>query len=294
MKLLNRMDIDSRLWDERIAASSIENIFCYSWYLDAVAENWAGLVSDHYETILPVPFTSKLGVKRFYQAPFTREYDIFGADFLWDQALKILSEKMSHFSFRNREAGILEPMDERVNQELMLNGEHESAYRSNAKRLIKKGIQLFTFEIHNRPDVLIDLFQKTVAHKIEGIDEGSLVVLRKLMDASIEKGLGEMIVAKNDMGHIIAGAFFLKDKKRITYLKGAATDEAKKAGAMYALIHTAIERYSPNFNVLDFGGSDIENVATFYKKFGATDRKYYNYTLDKTPFWFKTLKKIKR
>lgn len=294
MKLLNRTDIDPVLWDERIASSSVENIFCYSWYLDAVAENWAGLVSDNYETILPVPFTSKLGVKRFYQAPFTREYDIFGVDFSWDQALKTLSEKMSHFSFRNREPGILEQMDERVNQELMLNGEHESAYRSNAKRLIKKGIQFFTFEIHNRPEVLIDLFQKTVAHKIEGIDEGSLVVLKKLMYTSIERGLGEMIVAKNDMGNVVAGAFFLKDKKRITYLKGAATDEAKKAGAMYALIHTAIERYSPDFKVLDFGGSDIENVATFYKKFGATDRKYYNYTLDKTPFWFKTLKKIKR
>jgi hypothetical protein len=91
----------------------------------------------------------------------------------------------------------------------------------------------------------------------------------------------------------VASGFFLLDKKRITYLKGAALDEAKKAGAMYRHFKFAFERYQNDYANYYFGGSDIEPVANFFRKFGATDRNYYNYTIDNSPLWFKTLKRLK-
>ena len=98
MEFIERKNIDLEKWNRRIQAAEVENIFCYSWYLDAVAENWGALVSDeNYSTILPVPYTIKLGIKKFYQAPFTREYDIFGTDFTWNEAFSFLS-KNSPFS----------------------------------------------------------------------------------------------------------------------------------------------------------------------------------------------------
>lgn len=294
MKFLDRKDIDTDKWNNRIQNDPSENIFCYTWYLDATAENWGALVSGDYDTILPVPFTSKLGVKRFYQAPFTREYTIFGNDFGWTEAITFLKEHFSHLDFRTSMANVLTDSLERVHQELELNENYNEGFRSNAKRLIKKGHKNFHFHVEGHPADLIQLFQETVGHKINAIGSEELKRLEKLMDNALKDENAEMIIAKNENGDFVAGGFFLKDKTRITYLKGAATEEAKKLGAMYALFDFAFERYLPDFDLFDFGGSDVENVATFYKKFGAIDRKYYNYTLDKTPFWFKALKKMKK
>jgi len=92
---------------------------------------------------------------------------------------------------------------------------------------------------------------------------------------------------------MVGAGFFLLDKKRITYLKGAATEEAKKDGAMFGLMNFAFEKYEGDFDIFDFGGSDVENVANFYKKFGAEDRTYYNYTINNLPKWFRAIKKIR-
>jgi hypothetical protein len=294
MEFIERKNIDLEKWNRRIQVSDIESVFCYSWYLDAVAENWGGLVSDvDYSTILPVPYSTKLGIKKFYQAPFTREYAIFGNDFSWEDAFGFLCKKLKHFHFRNQESGLLPGELERCHQYILLETRMVEKFHTNAKRLIKKGKEHFTFSLIDEPKFLIQLFKDTVAHKIDSIGEGDLKALLRLMEASKGTGQGEMIGVFNQANDLVAGGFFLKDKSRITYLKGASADEAKKLGAMFSLFDFAFNYYMNDYNYFDFGGSDVENVATFYKKFGAEDRKYYDYQMDLTPFWFRTLKKIK-
>lgn len=294
MKFIERNNIDFQKWNKRITNSKKENVFCYSWYLDAVAENWGALVSDdEYSTILPIPYTMKFGKKHFYQAFFTREYSIFGNDFNWQQALTYIEKNFPHLQFRTAEVLNVKNVEEFSHQEIMLSMDYKSNYRSNAKRLIKKGLKFHHFEISNDPQFLIDLFKTTVGHKINAIGPEELAALLQLMKAAINNNNGELIAVKNESNEIVAGGFFLKDKKRITYLKGAANDTAKKSGAMFALFDYSFERYATKFDTFDFGGSNIENVAAFYKKFGATDRIYYNYTIDNTAIWFKTLKRMK-
>ncbi|MBK9191238.1 MAG: GNAT family N-acetyltransferase [Crocinitomicaceae bacterium] len=101
-----------------------------------------------------------------------------------------------------------------------------------------------------------------------------------------------MLIKKENK--VVAGGFFMFDKNRVTYLKGASTEEAKKEGAMYFMIDYALRKYAADFTTFDFGGSDIDKVAEFYHKFGAEDRVYFDYKMDDLPFWFKALKKIKR
>lgn len=294
MKLIERKDIDTDRWNARIANDSIENIFSYAWYLDAVCENWAALVSnEEYETILPIPYSTKLGVKRFYQAPFTREFHIFGQTFDWPTALEELKKTFKHLGFRTQKNDLGLKMEERLHQELILNEEFASNYNTNAKRQLKKAQKLFSFKEMHDPTELVQLFEDTVAHKIDSIDSDDLKTLTKLMNSALQVGQGEILAAVDEKNEIVAVGFFLKDKTRITYLKGAATDLGKKEGAMYALFDFAFERYSSTYSIFDFGGSQIENVAVFFRKLGGIDRSYFDYTVDNTPFWFRTLKKIK-
>lgn len=295
MIYLDRKDIDIERWDACVAKDQQENIFCYSWYLDAVSENWGALLSPDYSTLIPIPYTTKLGVKRFYQAPFTREYAIFGTDFGWKEVIEHLKNNFGHIDFRSANEGLTETYSSRVHQQLPLNSSYEEEYRSNAKRLIKKGHKLFQIQQMNEPEKIIALFRETVAHKIESIGEADLSSLTELMNNAVKNNQGEMLGALDENNEFVAGGFFLKDKKRVTYLKGASANEAKKNGAMYALFDFAFSYFkTAGYETFDFGGSDVENVATFYKKFGATDRNYYNYTIDLTPLWFKTLKRFKK
>ena len=169
----------------------------------------------------------------------------------------------------------------------------EFRYSTNAKRLIKKANEKFHYKRSHKAEELIELFRETAFKKIDSITNEDLNRLENLMYVALEKEKGELylIYSHHD---VVGGGFFLKDKKRITYLKGASTEEAKKSGAMFGLIDHAIKHYRDHYNTFDFGGSDVENVANFYKKFGATDRVYYNYSIDNLPLWFKTLKKIRK
>lgn len=291
MKFIERKHIDTKKWDQLVAASTIENIFCYSWYLDATAKNWGGLVDDDFTTILPVPYSSKLGISQIYQPAFTRELDIIGNAFNWEEALSFLSKKFKGIQFRNSSNQLASSPEDRQHQLIYLKEDYKLS--TNAKRLIKKGTKNFDTSISHDPTALIALFKATAFNKIETIKEEDLSLLSNLMKSAIANDQCEIIQIV-EQNHTIAAGCFLKDKKRITYLKGAATDESKKQGAMYLLIQTAIEKYKADFDVFDFGGSDIENVANFYKKFGATDRTYYNYTINNLPGWFNALKKIKK
>jgi hypothetical protein len=290
MKFLNRDQIDTKKWDARIATSATENIFCYSWYLDAVSESWGAIIVGDYETILPIPTKQKLGIKQIYQPPFTREMHIFGKQLNWGDVLQSLSKDFKSIQFRSEISDLIENNEERKHQ--LINLHSDLKYSTNAKRLIKKA-QFFLIQNGNNPQELIKLFKGTAWRKIESILEEDLISLEKLMNGALENGHGELIEAYDD-GMLKGAGFFLKDKKRITYLKGASTDEAKKQGVMFGLMDHAIKKYSDQgYDTFDFGGSDVENVANFYKKFGATDRSYYNYTIDNLPLWYRTLKKLK-
>ena len=59
--------------------------------------------------------------------------------------------------------------------------------------------------------------------------------------------------------------------------------------------HARLFAISPLFReeniLLDFEGSDIQNLAFFYSGFGAHEEKYAGIKLNRLPFWAKWLKK---
>ncbi|WP_066758971.1 GNAT family N-acetyltransferase [Crocinitomix algicola] len=296
MKILQRKDIDVKKWNERIFTDHTQNIFSYSWYLDAVAPNWIALVdSENYHTIVPITISKKLGVKRMYQAPFTREFQIFGNDFNWADVIAFLKEnKIARgFDFRVALANLPYKKEERTHQILELKHNIEESFSKNGKRLIKKAHKHFTIEENLDTTILLELFEKHLSHKINTISKNEVKLLNQLMQQALENDQGKLYIAKNQTNEIVASAFFLYDNQHITYLKGVSTEKAKKEGAMYGILNKIITENIEKYTHLDFGGSDIESIATFFKKFGAIDRKYYHYKIDYTPFWFKQLKKLK-
>lgn len=287
MQLILSRDIDRELWDEKIKASPIENVFSYSWYLDAVCENWAAFITPGYSTLFPFAIKENLNFKQAYQPIFTRFFETIGKEFSTNDVFSNLNSSFNFIQLRNSENRV--DSIPRIYQELDLN--EALKFSTNAKRLIKKAEPLFELQEGKDPEKLITIFRNTALQKIDTLNENDLERLNRLMKAALKMKSGKLIylMAKNE---IVGGAFFLCDKSRITLLKSACFEHAKKSGGMYFLIGKEINKSITEFKTFDFGGSNEKTVSDFYRKFGAKDMTYYECVLGKKPVWYKALKNI--
>ena len=54
MDFLTSKQVDYLQWDNTISNDPYTPVYAYSWYLDVVANNWGGIVSSGYKSILPL------------------------------------------------------------------------------------------------------------------------------------------------------------------------------------------------------------------------------------------------
>jgi len=263
----------------------------YSWYLDATADNWSGLVSDDYSTIFPVTYTKKLGVKQFYQAFFTRQFEVIGNEFDLTEAISFLEKEFKFINFRSSQNLELNQKTT-IRQHQLIDLKSEYKYNRNAIRLTKKANNKFIYKSIKDVTPFIKLIKETLAQKIKEFTPQNIKKIEQLMLSSLKNNKGECIGIYENNTFVGAG-FFLKDKNTTTYLKGISTEESKKNGAMFGLMNYAINHY-PNHSIFDFGGSAVESIAYFFKNFGAIGKNYNEYTINHLPLWFKTIKKLKK
>src|SRR5262245_13754952 len=69
--------INKEKWDECIEKSSNGLIYAYSYYLDHLTDNWHGIIVDDYNTIMPIPWRKKAGIKYCYTVPFIQQLGWF-------------------------------------------------------------------------------------------------------------------------------------------------------------------------------------------------------------------------
>ena len=72
-------DIDKLKWDACITNASNGLVYAYSFYLDAMAGNWDGLVLGNYEAVMPITFRKKYGITYLYQPAFCGNLGVFAA-----------------------------------------------------------------------------------------------------------------------------------------------------------------------------------------------------------------------
>jgi hypothetical protein len=78
MEWIENSNIDKQKWDALVTQNNAL-IFNYSWYLDAVADNWGVIFIDTSKTKgIAVSFTQKLGQKLITPAYFHRASDWIG------------------------------------------------------------------------------------------------------------------------------------------------------------------------------------------------------------------------
>jgi hypothetical protein len=73
---------------------------------------------------------------------------------------------------------------------------------------------------------------------------------------------------------VLAYAIFLRSPQYLHYVCAAPTAAGRKLGVIHAVIDHVTESFAGQNLYLDFEGSEIPDVAAFYRKFGATEERY--------------------
>lgn len=294
-------EIDKKKWDECIANAPNGLIYGYSYYLDAMARHWAGLVYDDYQAVMPLTWNRKYGISYLYQPPFTACLGVFGKEINTKRVQEFLNavpkkfrywdiyfNPGNHFTITGFE------LYERMNYVLPLNETYEylyGHYKENIRRNIKKGDQFQLLINKNIPISEVIELAKTQAHGFAALPEEifrNFEVLYQLLYQQ-EKATAYGVYA-ND-GKLVASAVFFFSHNRAYYIMVGNHPDGKTLGASHSLINAFIKDHAGQNLLLDFEGSDIPSLAFFYSSFGAREEKYSAIKQNRLPWWGRWLKK---
>jgi len=124
---------------------------------------------------------------------------------------------------------------------------------------------------------VLDLLDHQNKAKNMGISAGSRQKLERLIQTGTQKGVLLSVGMYSPVNHLCSVALILHDKQRLYYMIGASDDMGREYQGMPRILDHVIQKYAGQGYTLDFEGSEIPGVATFFRKFGAKNSPYPSY-----------------
>lgn len=297
--------LDIKKYDACIQRDASSLPYAYSWYLNAVCEQWDCLVLNDYDAVWPLPWRKKFGLKYYFRPYGIQQLGIFSKKPLSLDQLRqfylALSREVRFADLYLNEGqflpkNLLKQADLRanLNLKLSLNRSYQDLYEgfsTNLKRNLKKAEKenLALFE-SDGPEVLIQLFKQYQGQRLQLPDE-FYRVFSSLSFMLMHKGLGRLFSIYGGPNQLLAAAFFLEHGNRSIFLFSAISDQGRDTQAMAYLLNEYLLYHADKFSFLDFEGSNQEGLARFYRSFGATEYQYERLYLNRLPWPLNQIKK---
>lgn len=284
MRFVSRDQIDDARWNMSVLNHEDFRHYYLTQYLDAAAADWEALISDDYTFLWPLPF-KKWGVKRLYQPTFTQQlgpvmHDVdekkFRAAFKLVQTRYVSGRIKFH---ENIDSTWLDHSIQHRNIELSLDSplpELRSAYNRNVKSNLRKFEKAGGMVTNFKGDGMktIHLFREHKGCYLKEADEQFYRELAHIFQKFNELGQSEEWLAHDANGQISGGLLLLTSNGRLLNLLSVANPAGRKIGAVHAIIDRLISEHHGKAQVLDFEGSNDDNLAFFYGSFGGAEHVY--------------------
>ena len=291
---LTHEHIDKNRWDACVAQAPNGLVYAYSWYLDVVHPGWDALVEiedGNYMSIMPITHKRKYLVNYLCQPFFVQQLGIFSTVPVTVETteafLKAIPPKYRLVEIRLNENNPVDASWKGIelhrNHLLNLNNNYSALsfdYHNNTQRNLKKTLNYDLRLVEEVPiQTIIQLFRKDRGASVRHWGNTEYARLEQLAASSITSSNAFIYgVKSSDNDQIICGALFMKSHCRITFLFSGNSQVGKEMQAMSFLIDKVIQKYAGQPLVLDFEGSDDENLARFYHGFGARPVTYPSFT----------------
>lgn len=300
LSLLASNQIDKSKWDKCIAQSSSSAIYACSLYLDAMADNWQGLIVNDYEAVMPLPWRRKMGIRYLYTPAFVQQSGFFGT--CKTAIIHTIISRIQEFAcygdyMLSKENGLpsLPNLKHCTNLTLDLSVGYDSIYHNYTKALIrnlkKTATESFIYGADENVEKNIRLYQSKYAERTPHVKEKDYQHFIQLCLLLTKREQCLIRNVTNNRGTILAVGLLLKDAHRLYNVINVTTDEGRKKGANHYLMDHIIHEFAGNQLYFDFEGSDLPGVKRFYETFGAVNQPYYHWHFNNLPPLARLLKK---
>ncbi len=278
---LRHHEIDKAKWDAGIARSTHPLIYAESWYLDIVAPQWEAIVSNDYNTLWPLTLNRKFKWPVIMQPMFTQQLGIFSSG-------PVDKERVAQFYSANPYPIItLQSHSEcewpdslksttKNNSILPLITDYanlKGAYRKDRKQSLKKALkEQQIFDYHTSTNAFIDFTRRNNNYQLP---PRHLMLLQQIIRQALEQKSGFILSVKDESEDPLSMAFFLHKYNRITNLAGHSSSKGYAREGMFLILNQVIQDFAASEHVLDFEGSELEGIASFYRSFGAIKEPYH-------------------
>jgi hypothetical protein len=301
IRYVRQSEIDKERWDRCIANAENGLIYAYSFYLDTMAKHWDAIILGDYHMVLPLTWNEKYGIRYLYQPFLTAQLGVFGKKITeWDRddIIKSIPKSFRYIDISLNSGNILSGpsgFDKvRSNYLLALDNDYPSIaekYNENLRRNLKKARQAGC--VINKELEVEQVIRLAIAQMKEHGNESKDNVerFRKLYNLLSAKDLADCYGVYDAQNNLLASAAFFRMKDRAYYILVGNAPSGRELGASHALIDAYINDHAGKLKWLDFEGSDIPSLASFYRSFGGQYDPYPVLKLNRLPFYLKWFKK---
>ncbi len=286
--------LDKKKWDRLIHNSPHGLIYATTSHLDAMCDQWHGLVIDDYRAVMPVPWRKRLRFRYAYMPAFTQQLGLIGGYTVAD--LKAAVHKLHqfvaladiHFNFANTDlksftgglakTNLVIDLAQSITE---LRTRYKTDLRENINKAAASGLQ---FERGEQIRNAIDLYQKNYSERIPQLKEKDFQRFAQLCALLAKNGQCFTRAVADEGNNILSIGLFLKDNKRIYNLMNTTLPEGRKREANHLLLDSVLDEFSQQPLLFDFEGSELPGVKDFYEKFGAVNQPYFFYHYNALPW----------
>jgi len=300
IRYLTHKEIDKAKWDRCIDTAGNGLVYGYSFYLDHMACNWDALVLNDYKAVMPLTWNRKIGIRYLYQPFLAAQLGVFGQHIHGELVDRFIHAIPSSFRLveislnsANHPGSSKRSYRQRSNYVLSLNRPYEALYgnyNENTRRNIKKAFQSGckaekTFDaekVIKLAEAQMKIYDKQSANNVDRF--------RKLCHYLHEKNMATTYgISLNN--ELLASCVFFFSHKRAYYILVGNHPGGRTLGASHALVDTFIKDHADTNLLLDFEGSDLRNLASFYSSFGAVHETYPALRINRLPFYLRWMKR---
>lgn len=303
LKYLQRSDIDDQRWNEAMDACPNRMIYGYTWYLDAVTENWSALATDDYSAIMPLPFNRKYFISYVFTPPYCQQLGVFSTrpvdEVLLNAFLNSMPDqfKYADYNLNWGNAGFSVPFTRSVNKNLVLSlggsyDEIASKFSNNHRRNIRKAVEsgLILEETHDI-DPVVRMFESGRGNRMKSNPDHDYRIIRSMSSKMRQLGKTKILLAKSDKGALLGGAMFLLHGNGAYFIFSGVSATGRKCSVMHFIVSKFIQSNGSELSFLDFEGSNDPELARFYSGFGADESLYLRIVINKLPILVRWLKR---
>lgn len=301
---LQHNEIDKHQWDDCINSSPHGLIYARSFYLDNICPGWKALSGQNYEWVFPITHKTKFGISYLYQPPFTQQLGAFAKPGVFVPFGEIIKWLKQHYRFweinwnyATNTSLISSPVHITVATNFILNlsSGYENIAANYHKDLIRNinRSQRFGYKYRHTNDYnrIIELFKKYYGSRVLNVKANDYKSFSNICADALEKQKLICREAISPTNELMSAALSLCDGKRLYNLMNVTTETGRRTEANHFLLSSIIREFSGQQLLLDFEGSDLPGVKSFYKNFGAANEPYYMIKYNKLPWPVNLFKK---